>query len=91
MSKSAPSIRKPTTVWLEGSSEKKMWFCPNCRIPLIEYEGNVIQIVPGGSPYSPSTSLKCKGSVQKRDGTWEECGAFYTFLGVVFTKNPQMT
>ena len=96
MSKSAPSSRKVCTIWLDSENEgygdkRKMFFCFNCRIPIIEYEGNVIQIVPGGSPYTPNTVLKCKGSVQRRDGDWEECGMFYSFASVVYTRNPELT
>lgn len=96
MSKSAPGIKKITTVWLdaenEGDGDKtKMFFCFNCRIPIIEYEGHIMQIVPGHSPYNPSTILKCKGSVQRRDGSWEECGLYYSFAGSVYTRNPEVT
>lgn len=95
MGKSAPSTKKVCTVWLESEVEgqrdkTKMFFCFNCRVPLIEYEGSVIQVVPGSSPYTPNTSLKCKGSVQRRDGEWETCGMFYTFASIVYTQNPEV-
>ena len=89
--------KKVTTVWLEpeidGYSDKtKMFFCFNCRVPVIQYTSNVVSIVPGGSPYNPSTSLKCKGSVQDIvNGTWAECGQFYSFVAAVYTKSPEMT
>jgi len=95
MSKSAPGIKKSVVIWLDSENEafgdkRKMFFCFNCRIPIIEYEGDAIQIVPGGSPYIPNTTLKCKGSVQRRDGTWENCGMYYTFAGLVHTRNPEV-
>lgn len=96
MGKAIPSTRKPTAVFLEaeveGEKDKiKMFFCFNCRIPLIEYTGRVILIVPGRVPFEPSTVLKCKGNVKRRDGTFEECGYFYSFIGTVYTKIPETT
>ncbi len=96
MAKSLPSTKKITSVYLEpeveGEGDKiKMFFCFNCKVPIIEYTGKVVTIIPGRTPYTPSTILKCKGSVQRRDGDWEECGIYYSFLGSVYTKNPEMT
>jgi hypothetical protein len=96
MGKPIPGQEKVTTVWLEpeigpDGDRTKMFFCFNCRIPLIQYVGDVVTIVPGGSPYQPSTVLKCKGSVQTPDGSWEACGHKYCFISAVYTKNPSMT
>ena len=92
MSETQKGTKKPTTVWLESQgSEVKMFFCFNCRIPVLEYTGSVVQIVPGNSPYTPSTILKCKGNVQRRDGTWEACGMYYSFIDVIRTQNPELT
>lgn len=96
MAKNLPSTKKITSVFLEpeieGSGDKvKMFFCFNCRIPIIEYQGQVTTIIPGHSPYTPSTALKCKGSVQRHDGEWENCGMYYSFVGAIYTKNPEMT
>ena len=97
MAKPDRGQKKVTTVWLDseigarGNDKVKMFFCPNCRIPIIQYTGNIATIVPGGSPYIPSTILKCKGSVQNPDGTWEECGHLYSFVASVYTKDPQET
>lgn len=95
MGKASPSAKKPTTIFLEpeisGAGDKvKMFFCFNCRIPLIEYTGKVITVIPGHHPYEPSTVLKCKGNVQKRDGIWETCGYYYSFIGSVYTRDPEM-
>ena len=94
--KSKIGQKKVCTIWLEpeieGYGDKvKMFFCFNCRIPIIEYRGNIMEIVPGGSPYNPSTILKCKGSVRKDDGTWEACGMYYSFVAAVYTKDPEYT
>ena len=96
MSTTAPGVKKPCTVWLEAeiegySDRKKIFFCFNCRIPIIEYTGNVMQVVPGSSPYTPSTILKCKGSVPTKDRDWESCGMYYSFVDAVRTSNPEMT
>ena len=90
MSKSLPGQKKITTVWLEseigsgGNDKTKMFYCFNCRIPLIQYKGNVVTIVPGSQPYEPSTILKCKGNIPNANGTWEECGVHYSFAGTVY-------
>lgn len=96
MPKAQSGTKKVITVWLtsenEGYSDKKrMFFCFNCRVPIIEYEGDVISMVPGGSPYSPSTALKCKGSVRRKDGDWEFCGNYFVFVGSVQTQRPENT
>ena len=93
MSKAQQGQRKVTTVWLDAETEgvgdkTTLFFCFNCRIPLIEYEGNVLTIVPGKSPYSPNTTQKCKGTVKLRNGEWEECGMYYSFQGAIYTENP---
>lgn len=88
------SEKKVVTVWLDPDSLEddrlKMFFCFNCRTPLIEYSGNVTQIVPGEHPYEPKTVLKCSGKVWHRDLA-EQCGVFYAFMGNVQTKNPLST
>ncbi len=91
MGKSISSIKKVRTVFLDTDGGLEMYFCSRCRIPLIEYEGTAIQEVPGRPPYKPYTRLKCKGSVQRKDGVWEECGRYYCFVAAVYTKNPQTT
>lgn len=96
MGKSLKGSKKVTTVWLEPETEGdhdkvKMFYCFNCRIPLIEYSGNVTEIVPGNSPLEPGTILKCKGSVQRQDKQWEECGMYYRFQGAVYTAHPEST
>lgn len=88
------SQKKVTTVWLEPektckSDWEKMFYCFNCRSPLIQYTGKVITIVPGDQPYEPSTIIKCKGNIKK--GTmWEECGYYFCFIATVFTKKPHL-
>ena len=98
MGKPLRGTRKPVTVWLEPEKEGrdykdkvKMFFCFNCRIPLIEYQGKVMSIIPGRSPYVPATILKCKGSLQIGVGEWEECGMYFSFVGTVYTKFPKTT
>lgn len=92
MSKSKEGQQKICSVWLDaeidddGTDKIKLFFCFNCRVPLIEYEGRVITIVPGNTPYTPSTLLQCKGSVKKRNGEWETCGMFYSFMGSIYTQ-----
>lgn len=94
MSKARKGQKKPTSIYLEAENQGdidkiKLFFCFNCRIPLIEYKGRVATIVPGDTPFKVGTMLKCKGNVQLRDGTWEECGMYYGFHGIVYTLNPE--
>ncbi len=94
MAKSQPGTKKVCTVWLEageedGAAEEKMFFCYNCRTILIEYTGDVTRLIPGRQPYEPSTILKCKGSAKTGDGTWEQCGMFYSFVASVYTEEYQ--
>ena len=63
-----------------------MFFCFNCRVPILQYTGEVAQIIPGNHPYTPATVVKCKGNVRFENGTWEECGVFYTFVSAVYSK-----
>jgi len=96
MSKARKGQKKPTAIFLEaevdGTGDKtKLFFCFNCRIPLIEYRGRVASIVPGDTPFKVGTMLKCKGNVQLRDGGWEECGMYYSFHGIIYTQDPQVS
>jgi len=88
------SEKKITTVWLDpdnaDNSRIKLFHCFNCRTPVLEYSGKVVSIIPGGAPISPNTQQQCKGKVWH--GTQvEKCGIFYTFMGSVFTVDPQYT
>ena len=96
MANSIEGTRKPTTVWLEAENEgegdkEKKFFCFNCRVPLLDYTGRIMQIVPGNSPYTPSTIIRCKGNVFRKDGIYEACGMAYSFVDVIRTQNPEMT
>ncbi len=97
MAKAVQGQKKITSVWLEGElnadgyDKRKLFKCFNCGIPTIQYKGKVMTIVPGNTPYTPGTILKCKGNVRREDGTYEQCGMEFAFMGVVYTKNPEMT
>lgn len=88
MARSIPTRKKPTTVWLEndfttqGKDKQKAFRCFNCGMHVLKYRGDVLQIVPGGVPYTSGTEVECTGSVRNNDGVWEECGYTYIFLGV---------
>ncbi len=93
--KASSSQVKVTTVWLEaeGDNEVYIWrlfHCINCRIPLIEYNGNVVSIVPGDQPYKPATRLECKGKTWRDDHPFD-CGMIYVFMGTSYTQNPEQT
>ncbi len=91
MGRSAPGQKKVTTVWLEeeAMSGHRMFFCPNCKIPVVKYKGRISKIIPGNTPYEPYTLLKCKGTVRREDGEWENCGQHYVFQFGIQTKNPE--
>lgn len=80
MSKANPGIKKITTVWLEPDPYEriKIFWCFNCKSPIVEYSGQVTQIVPGSSPYTPSVIVMCKGDA-RINNSWEKCGHRYVF------------
>jgi len=88
--------KKVTTVWLEpeigdgGEDKTKFFYCFNCRIPVFQYVGNVVTLIPGGVPYEPYTEHKCKGSVMTKNGTYQVCGHYYIIAGTVYTTRPEM-
>jgi hypothetical protein len=91
-----PSIKKVRSIYLDAQSESgdiraELYFCSRCRSPIIQYQGSVIQEVPGHPPYKPYTILKCKGKYLRRDGRYEECGRYYCFVTAVYTKYPEST
>lgn len=54
-----------TSVWLakdpldpEGY-RLKMFFCPNCQNPVIQYKGHIVTIVPGACPSKLPILAKC--------------------------------
>lgn len=86
MSKSLKGTAKVTSVWLSAEKNGRgykveMFKCFKCSIPVIQYEGDIIRLVPGNSPYLPKTILKCKGSYKNDQGEWEECSMRYEFMG----------
>ena len=98
MSQARKGQNKVCTIWLEpeiginGTDKMKMFYCFNCRIPILKYIGKVFSVIPGNAPYNPSTVLKCKGNVRyEQEGEWEECGMQYAFVAGVYTKNYQST
>ena len=93
MGKAIPGIKKVITVWLdsEGGTESEYYRCPRCTVVVVEINGTEVSEVPGNAPVSPNAVIKCKGTFRRKSGEWEECGRYYVFAGVVFTKNPQTT
>jgi len=63
-----------------------MFYCFHCRIPVLQYTGSVMHVVPGMHPYEPSTALKCKGTAFNNGGNREECNHYYAFLSTVKIK-----
>lgn len=52
-----------TSVWLENRTEDilpKKFHCPVCRCPLFQYCGEVVSIIPGGSPTPVPVIIQCK-------------------------------
>ena len=69
MAKAVRGQKKATTIWLEAETGKvKLFRCMNCSIPVAEYTGNVVQVVPGNHPYTPSTIHRCKGTLKPPQG-----------------------
>lgn len=66
------------SVWLSdyGDGKIRMFFCPNCQAPLLQYKGKIVAIVPGFTPSPLPMIRKCDG-----------CKMKYSFNGIVeFTK-----
>lgn len=78
--------KKVTTVWLSEGGKNldnlKMFYCPNCRTPVVQYQGDVITLVPGNAPYTPRTIIKCRGDHKVGD-KWIKCNMYYSFADVV--------
>ena len=92
MPKPLKSEKKVTSVWLAAEKDPKgeyilkLFRCFNCSVPVVQYQGDAIRVVPGYHPYTPKTVLKCKGNTKNENGVWEECGIYYCFMGVADTK-----
>ena len=52
----------------------KMWFCPNCQNPVIQYKGEMSYVLPGDLGIAPSTYIKCSNS---------RCRKIYSFQSIV--------
>jgi hypothetical protein len=69
MAKPEPGQKKVETIWLDaeistnGEPKTKLFRCPNCGLPIVEYTGEIVRIIPGLHLYNPSIIIKCKGSV----------------------------
>lgn len=52
-----------TTVTLKENPDKefKIFYCHQCRYPVFQYKGDVVQILPGMSPTRVPTMHQCKG------------------------------
>lgn len=56
-----------TSVTLIKDDERKhVFFCPDCRNAVIEYCGEVVSIIPGGSPQELPITVFCKNHRCKR-------------------------
>lgn len=91
MSKNLPNQKKVVSVWLEPSKNDQllMFWCFNCRTPVLQYRGEVSQIIPGNTPYTPHTQIECKGSFKNENNEWQKCGQFFVFMGTITTENPE--
>ena len=89
MGKPQKTKKKAAAIWLESEKSRgggyrlKMFNCPDCRVPVVQYQGEIIRIVPGDHPYTPKIVIKCKGSLKDEFGVWKECNTYYSFIGVV--------
>ena len=66
-----------TSVWLVNNNDKilpNVFYCPKCRAPVIQYIGEMVTIVPGGSPSKVPIIVKCPNP---------KCGTKYYFNAIV--------
>lgn len=67
-----------TSVWLTPdlddphNSRLKMFFCPTCRTPVIQYKGFISKIVPGELPVELPTVIQC-----------QNCKSHYCFQSIM--------
>ena len=52
--------KRTTTIFLAPYPEFHFYFCPDCRMPMFKYRGEVIEEVPGGSPLENIIEVQCK-------------------------------
>lgn len=85
--KSKKSSKKIVSVWLEpenfrsGDPKEKLFYCFNCKTPLVKYSGNVGRIIPGDVPFSPGVTHICRGDVW-RNKTDDKLSAFEILVGL---------
>lgn len=59
------------SVWLqENPKGLEMFYCPKCRFPILQFEGEIVTILPGGSPSRLPLVIQCRG---------QNCGRKYMF------------
>ncbi len=47
--------------------EPEVYFCPKCRMPVIEYQHQLMQEVPGGIPGTHPLRIRCKNKSCPRE------------------------
>ncbi len=68
-----------TSVWLTPdvndphNMRLKMFFCPNCRTPILQYKGFITKIIPGELPVDLPIVIKCPNT---------ECNQRYSVQGI---------
>lgn len=61
-----------TTVTLikKDNDTEHLWYCPDCRNPVIKYKGEVVSIIPGYAPSELPLIRQCRN---------DDCGRNYVF------------
>ena len=58
----------------EQGGHLRMFFCFNCQTPNFQYQGKIVQIIPGNLPYTPRIVLKCRNS---------KCDQHFSIMGTI--------
>lgn len=60
------------SVWLneKANTGEEMFYCPRCRFPILQFEGELVTILPGSSPSKLPIAIQCRG---------RDCGIKYRF------------
>lgn len=66
-----------TSVWLKQNlnNDVKIFYCHLCRYPILQYQGDVVTLIPGEAPSQLPIIVQCKG---------KHCGNKYVFHTIVF-------
>lgn len=56
--------KRITTIWLASYPQSHLYYCPDCRMPMFSYQGEIVSEMPGNSPVAHiPIEIKCKNEL----------------------------